>query len=73
MTPEAVEFHKALVLLALDAARAWERYNESLAGADLALHGSLLRLAKGIVKAWRTWLVQAHPEHIDRLTYRNDR
>jgi len=62
MTPDAVEFHKRLILLALDATHAWERYNESLAGAEFALNASLLRLAKGMIKAWRTWLIDTQPE-----------
>ena len=63
MTPDAVEFHKRLILLALDATHAWERYNESLAGAEFALNASLLRLVKGCVKAWRLFLIETQPEH----------
>ena len=65
MTPDAVEFHKALILLALDAARAWETYLESTTGAHRALHGSLLRLAKGIVKG----LGAAQPEEVSSPTF----
>ena len=52
-----------MVLAALDFMHSFERYSESLSGADRAFAGALIRLTKGCVTAWRIWLIEAHPEH----------
>lgn len=57
MRPETYELNKSLVLSALSNIEAWERWADAVpTGAAKALNLSLIRLVKGLVKAWRLFL-----------------
>ena len=57
MKSETYELNKTLVLSALDSIAAWEQWATILPdGAKKTLNLSLIRLTKGLVKAWRIFL-----------------
>ena len=62
VTPEAIHFHRKLICAALELFPAWERYAASATGPERELNEQLLRLAKGIVKAHRMFLIQSQME-----------
>ena len=58
MHPETTKLNRALVLSALQNIEAWERWANTVpSGASQKLNLSLIRLTKGLVKAWRAFLI----------------
>ena len=68
MTPEALHFHRKLICAALELFPAWERYAASATGPERELNEQLLRLAKGIIKAQRMFLIQRQMEDGESIT-----
>lgn len=61
------EFNQKLVLASLQAIQDWETWTNAVtSGAVLAMNLSLIRLSKGLIKAWRTYLIETFKN--ERLT-----
>lgn len=66
MRPETVTLNQRLILSALSDIEAWERWAEVVpTGPAKVLNLSLIRLVKGLVKAWRMYLVELRQEQTD--------
>ena len=69
MKPETYELNKSLVLSAISNIEAWEKWADAVPeGAAKVFNLSLIRLVKGLVKAWRIWLsAQSKSVSLDRF------
>lgn len=64
MHPETYNLNKTLVLSALANIKTWEEWaNIVPRGKAKALNLSLIRLVKGLVKAWRVYLAEQGHNH----------
>ncbi len=66
MHPETLRFNQRLVISALGNIEAWEQWTEKVpTGQAKALNLSLIRLVKGLVKAWRLYLAELRQQQLN--------
>jgi len=59
MHQQTIGLNRSLVLSAIHAIEEWEKWSNVVPqGAARALNFSLIRLTKGLVKAWRLYLIE---------------
>jgi hypothetical protein len=59
MNAATVELNRSLILSAMAAIEAWDRWIGIVpTGPAQAANQSLIRLLKGCIKAWRLWLIE---------------
>lgn len=61
MRPEVFQLNQTLILGVLEAIEHWQTWtNVATHGATKLLNLQLIRLSKGLVKAWRVWLFESN-------------